>query len=91
MTINAVAIAEAWNAPVHDLDSTPLSKEERVYAEGRSYSLKVTLKDGRKKDIRLIADRRVDALIEMVTTAEDELWDEQIAHVEIEDVTEKFE
>lgn len=96
-----VEVAAKWNAAdpaafreslsPEEAGGTPLSKVERAYAEGRSYSLKVTLKNGITKDIRLIADRRVDAFIEMVTIAEDELWDDQIARVEIDDITERFE
>lgn len=91
MTINATAIAQAWNEPIPELDGTPLSISESAYADGRSFDLNILLKNGGKKSLRIIADRRVEAFIEMVTTAEDEGWVDDITRVDIDDVTERFE
>lgn len=91
MTINAAAIAESWNEPIPELHGTPLSKNERGYALGRAYDLRVKLKEGTPKNFRIDGNRKVDAIMEMLVTADDEGWDHLITNIDVQDVTEKFE
>jgi hypothetical protein len=91
MSINAAAIANSWNEPIPELDGTPLTKDGRIYALGRTFELSIVLKDKCTKSLRIVADRRVDAFIELVTTAEAEGWVDDISRVDIDDVTGRFE
>lgn len=86
MTINAAAIADAWNAPIHDALGNPLSADEHAYKTGRSYALEIQLKtSSQPKHMVIDAPRRIDAFIQMAVQAEDEGWDHLISRVEIEE------
>lgn len=85
MTINATAIAEAWNAPIPDVLGSPLSDAESAYKTGRSYALVIQLKTSSQKHMVIDAPRRIDAFIQMAVQAEDEGWDHLISRVEIEE------
>jgi thioesterase domain-containing protein len=83
-----VAIAQHWNscAPLPEAIGTPLSTDEHAFVQSNTYDLHIVLKDGRKKVMRIDGPRRIDAFIEMATTAEDQGWDEAIARVDITEV-----
>lgn len=98
---NVIQIARDWNAAALESDSQtplsqaelggrPLSMHERAHLEGNTYQIRITLKAGSKKSMRLVASRGIDAFLEMCLIAETEGWDEQIRHVDIESIDGKF-
>lgn len=89
MSINAAAIADAWNAPIPEINGTPLSKEERNYTQLRTYRFHIELKTGNPRVLEFEGERSIDAWLALFADL-DKRGLEPV-HIDIEDLMGKFE
>lgn len=88
MTINAAAIADAWNAPIPEIDGTPLSKDELAYVEGKTFRFRLTMKDGTRRFAEHNGERSIDAWLALFADLDARGWEPK--NIEIEDLMGRF-